>query len=67
MNQFYLELFKDNRNKQFQLFWRLFFWGKLLRQEEVSRSPQIELPYPPPNGGQQRLGALVAFVRPSVT
>ena len=43
------------------LFWRL------LRLLEVSQSPQIEVPYPPTNGGQQRLGMLVAFVRPSVT
>ena len=33
----------------------------------MSQGPQIEVPYPPTNGGQQRLGTLVAFVRPSVT
>ena len=43
------------------------FIGKLLRQYQVTQSLQIEVPYPPPNGGQQRLGTLVAFVRPSVT
>ena len=48
-------------------------FGRLLRILEVSQSPQspqspqTEVPYPPTNGGQQRLGMLVAFVRPSVT
>ena len=32
----------------------------------MSQGPQIEVPYPPLNGGQQHLGTLVAFVRPSV-
>ena len=41
--------------------------GKLHRLLEVSQNPQIKVPYPPTNGGQQRLGTLVAFVRPSVT
>ena len=41
--------------------------GKLNRQKEVSQNPQIEVPYPPLNGGQQHLGTLMAFVRPSVT
>ena len=35
--------------------------------KEVSQNPQIEVPYPPLNGGQQHLGTLVAFVRSSVT
>ena len=33
----------------------------------MSQGPQIEVPYPPTNGGQQCLGMLVAFVRPSIT
>ena len=35
--------------------------------QEVSQNPQIKVPYPPLNGGQQRSGTLVAFVCPSVT
>ena len=31
------------------------------------QNPQIEVPYPPTNGGQQHLGTLVAFVGPSIT
>ena len=30
----------------------------------MSQNPQIEVPYPPPNGGQQSLGTLVAFCLP---
>ena len=33
----------------------------------MSQGPQIEVPYPPPNGGQQGLDTLVAFVHPSIT
>ena len=33
----------------------------------MSQGPQMEVPYPPTNRGQQRLGTPVAFVHPSVT
>ena len=41
-----------------------YFIGRLLRFEEVSQSPQIKVPYPPPNGGQQCLGTLKPFCPP---
>ena len=42
-----------------------FYWEDHI--DDKSQGPQIEVPYPPTNGGQHHLGTLLAFVRPSVT
>ena len=46
---------------------KIILLGELYVLWEVFQSPQTEVPYPQTNGGQPRLGKLVAVVHISVT